>query len=38
MVFKSLGLLHIQVLDVEIIYVSLGIGLEEEVLLEQAEG
>lgn len=38
MAFKSFGLLNIQVLNVEIIDVSLGIGLEEEVLLEQAEG
>jgi len=38
MIFKSLGLLNIQVLNVQIIDVSLGIGLEEEVLLEQAEG
>ena len=38
MAFKSLGLLNIQVLDVEIIDVGLGIGLEKDFLLEQAEG
>lgn len=37
MTFKSFGLLNIQVLNVEIIYMSFWIGLEEEVLFQQTE-
>lgn len=38
MTLESLSLFDIQVLDVEVVDVSLGVGLEEEVLLEQTEG